>query len=356
MSEETNTAVAEAKTAPPLGEGTNPDLISEISKLLEPEAEAKPEPEVEAKTEPEAEVKPEPEPEPEPEAKAEPEKKSRSADDFKLLKSQRDSAKSELEHLRAEVADLKKKAESVDLDSLRAERDDLSKRLRAASIERHPEFEKFFTGKLNGVISRAKATAGEHGERMEQILKMDSSAYRDAQMEELFSELPASKQATLGALIAQADEVKAERQAQLADADSTYEQLMASQSEQREELLAKSRKTFDEVADRATALEVYQKREGDDEWNAEVDARLELARNGFLGQSDENELAMLSLWGAAGEKYRELLATQIELNRRLQKQLDGVQGSTPSVAATDGKKADTKELGFVEEVMQKMGG
>ena len=310
---------------------------------------AEPTPEVQA--EPEAKAEPTPEVQAEPEA----DKKSRSSDDFKLIKTQRDSAKSEVDHLRAEVTDLKKQVNSTDLDSLRAERDDLSKRLRAASIERHPEFEKFYTSKLNGVIGRAKATAGDHGERMEQILKMDTSAYRDAQMEELFSELPTSKQATLGALIAQADEVKADRQSQLQDADSTYEQLMSSQNEQHEQMLTKSRKTFEDVAERAAVLEVYQKREGDDDWNSEVDSRLELARNGFLGQSDENQLAMLSLWGAAGEKYRELLATQIELNRRLQSQLDGVQSSTPNISSDGGKNAPS-DVSFVENMKQLMEG
>jgi len=348
MSEETNTAVAEPEVAEANTEVKGPevDYIDEIHNLMKGEPEAA-EPEA---VEPEA-VEPEAV---EPEA-VEPEKKSRSADDFKLLKTQRDTAKSELEHLRAEVTDLKRQAESSDVESLRQERDDLSSRLKAASIERHPEFRKFYTQKLEGVISRAKSTAGEHGERMEQILKMDNSTYRDQQMEELFSELPTSKQATLGALIAQADEVRAEKQSQLEDADSTYEQLMSTQNNQHDQMVEKSRKVFESVAERASALEVYQKKEGDDAWNSEVDARREMARNAFLGQSSEEELAMIALWGPAGEKYRELLGVQIELNQRLQKQLDGLQGATPSVS-TDSSKQTSSEKGFIDEVNDLMRG
>jgi regulator of replication initiation timing len=348
MSEETNTAVAEPEVTEASPEVKSPevDYIDEIHNLMkaeaEPTAEAEP-----AAAENVAVAEPEP--------AAEPEKKSRSADDFKLLKTQRDTAKSELENLRAEVSDLKKQAESSDADSLRLERDDLSSRLKAASIERHPEFRKFYTQKLDGVIARAKSTAGEHGDRMEQILKMDNSAYRDQQMEELFSELPASKQATLGALIAQSDEVRAEKQSRLEDADSTYEQLMSSQSTQQAQVIEQSRKTFEAVSERASTLEVYQKREGDDDWNAEVDARRDMARNAFLGQSSEEELAMIALWGPAGEKYRELLGVQIELNRRLQEQLDGLQGATPSVS-TSSSKQPPAEKDFIAEVNELMKG
>ena len=348
MSEET---VAVAEEVPAFtGESTDPGVISEITKMLEPS-----EPEPEAKG-PEVKAEPEAKAEPEPEVQVEPEKKSRSADDFKLLKTQRDTAKSEVDTLKAEILDLKSKVDSGDIDSLRQERDDLSKRLRAASVERHPEFEKYYTNKLNGIYSRAKSTAGgEEGERMVQILKMDNSSYRDSQMEDLFSELTTSKQAQLGALIAQADEVRGERTAQLENADSAYETLQQQQNAKHEQMMNESRQTFNEVAERAGVLEVYQKREGDDAWNAEVDARMDLARNGFLGQSDENQLAMLALWGAAGEKYRELLATQIELNRRLQAQVDGVQGSNPSVAGSDGK-APAADVGFVDQVKAMMEG
>ena len=349
---------------PPV-EATEPDGPSSFIEAFKAAVEGS-EPKAEPKAEePKAEEPKAEEPKVEPKAeepKAEEPKEestpfeSRAAKDFKLLKQQRDTAKTELEKLRDEVEQLRATAPADDLDALRKERDELSSRLKAASIERHPEFEQHYTKQLQAVIDRAKGVSSEHAEKIEQLMKMDATAYRDQQMEEVFSELSAVKQSTLGALIARADEVRTERAGQLANANDTYEQMVATQQQQREQMMLSSKKVFDDVLAEARVLEVFQQKDGDEEWNADVSVREELARNIFLGQSDERELARASLWAAAGERYRDLLISQIEHNSKLQKQIEDLQGATPAVSGGSAQVGSDPEKGFIDTMKSLMDG
>jgi len=154
-------------------------------------------------------------------------------------------------------------------------------------------------------------------------------------------------------LVARLDELGGERAAQLADAKSTYEQMMAEQKTAGEKHAVNSQKVFDDVIGEARNLEVFQPREGDDEWNAEVDKRLDSARNIFLGQSDERGLARASMWASAAPKYRELLVNQMELNRRLNAQIQELKGAAPAVSpegSADGGNAEPKS--FVDRYME----
>mgnify|MGYP003647297373 CR=1 FL=1 len=303
------------------------------------------------------------EPEPEPEKAAEPEEpdskkpESRSAKDFKSIKSERDSLKNEIESLRKKIDVAGNDDSSVLVKQLREERDEMSNRLKSVSIENHPEFQKYYNTKTNSIIESARTTAGEHADRAEQVLRMADTPYRTAQIEEMFGELSPAAQAKMGALVARLDELGGERAAQLADAQSTYEQMAAEQQASGELRVVASEKVFDEVLGEARNLEVFQPREDDNEWNEEIDKRVDIARKTFLGQSNERELARQSCWAAAAPKYRELLVSQLELNRRLNAQIQELNGAAPSVVAgggsDDGGSAEPKS--FVERYMELTG-
>ena len=103
--------------------------------------------------------------------------------------------------------------------------------------------------------------------------------------------------------------------------------MMADQAKQHEAQLAETHKLFDNVVSEASNLEVFANRDGDDSWNSEVKERVDMARGIFSGENDPQELTVLASGLRLGPKYRELLVQQIELNRRLQKQLGDRVGS-----------------------------
>lgn len=293
------------------------------------------------------EPKPEdPSPE-EPEAKTE----SRSAKDFKSLKQERDTANAEVTSLKERLKELENGDVNAILEDVQKERDDLSERLKLAAIERHPEFQKKFSSRVDASIEQAKRTVGEeHAERVEKLLRMEDSEHRSQALEDLFTELPASKAAVMGAAIQSIGEVRAERDAALSNADETYRSIMAEQDAEQHEHLKQSNALFDEVAKEASNLEVYQVRDNDAKWNQEVQARLDRARTIFTGNNDASELIRASLWAAAAPFYRQTLGDSLEVNRRLREQVGGLSNAVPSLGgngkADPGDEAAPK--GFVD--------
>jgi len=131
--------------------------------------------------------------------------------------------------------------------------------------------------------------------------------------------------------------------------------LMSEQAQQRETALNDTHKLFDGVADEASKLEIFAPRENDSDWNSEVKERVDLARTIFSGENDPKELARASLWAAAAPKYRELLISQIELNRRLRLQLKDQGGATPSVSTAGGDDSKAAPKGFVDTFIELTG-
>jgi hypothetical protein len=297
------------------------------------------------------------------EAKAEPESteedskpESRSASDFKKLKEERDNNKRELEKTQEKLAELEKTDSENLLKQLQDERDDLSARLKISAVERHPEFQKKYDSKITQVIENAKLTVGEHNaERVERLLRMDESEMRTDGIEGLFAELSPARQAKLGAMLAQVDDVKSERAAMLEDADASYKQLAAGQDAQREAHVEASNKLFDEVLERARRLPMYQRKEGDDERNAQVEKMEEQARNVFAGGQSAETLAEASLWAAAAPWLYKMLGDSNELNQKLQTQVTAEGNANPTVGADTGAAEGAEPKSFMEMFGEKSG-
>jgi len=279
---------------------------------------------------------------------------SRSSSDFKKIKEDRDNARRELDDLKSKLADLENSDVDKIMEQIKAERDDLSQRLKLAAIERHPKFQQEFQEKVGSVIEQAKRIVGsENADRVEELLNMSESDYRNNSLDEVMMELSTTKQAQLGSLLTRIDEVRRERSAALENAEQTYQQMLQEQTQMREAQIAETHKLFDNVVGEASKLEVFASRDGDDEWNSEVKDRVDMARSIFSGENDPKELARASLWAAAAPKYRELLVQQIELNRRLQKQLSDQGDANPSVKSAGGasKEAPKDFIAAFNEAM-----
>jgi len=290
----------------------------------------------------------------EPETATEETSESRSSSDFKKVKEDRDNARRELEEIKSKLEKLDDSDVNNIMEQLKSERDDLDQRLKLAAIERHPQFQKEFQAKVDSVTEQAKRVVGtESADRIAELIQLTDSEYRSNAIEEVMLELSTTKQAQLGSLLTRMDEVRYERAAALENAESTYQNMMAEQSKQQEAQMAATHKLFDGVVNDASNLEVFAQREGDDGWNSEVKQRVDMARSIFSGENDPAELARASLWAAAAPKYRELLVQQIELNRRLQKQLGDQGESNPSVSSGGGE-AKSEPVDFVTAFQQAM--
>jgi hypothetical protein len=291
-------------------------------------------------------------------------KSTKAADAFRKIKEEKAQLAKQLDELKAGKS-TNPQFESQ-LKTLQEERDALSERVRLLDIERHPEFVKKYEGKINSVFESVKGLVGTDGERLVGLLKSPESDYRNSQIDDIVEGLSPSKKAKLGALIVRYDEINSEKAAEMSEAKSDYDAIISKYQQDNEQgtkaALESASKTWAKVSENARALEIFEPREGDEEWNGELNQRLSLAQQIFNGENSEEDLAKAALWAAAAPKYRELLYSQVEVNKRLQAELAKYRGSEPGVsskATNPGFKSanvnNAKSEDFVASVLKSLG-
>ena len=291
-------------------------------------------------------------------------KSTKAADAFRKIKEEKAQLAKQLEELKAGKST--NPNFEAQLKALQEERDALSERVRLLDVERHPEFIKKYEGKINGVFESVKSLVGTDGERLVGLLKSPESDYRNSQIDDIVEGLSPAKKAKLGALIVKYEEINSERASEISEAKQDYDAIISRYQQENEEgtkaALEQASKTWAKVSENARALEIFEPRENDEEWNSELNQRLSLAQQIFNGENSEEDLAKAALWAAAAPKYRELLYAQVEVNKRLQAELSKYRGSEPGVtskATTGGARpANTnaaKSEDFVASVMKSLG-
>ena len=291
-------------------------------------------------------------------------KSTKAADAFRKIKEEKAQLAKQLDELKA--GKTSNPNFEAQLKTLQEERDALSERVRLLDIERHPEFVKKYEGKINSVFESVKGLVGTDGERLVGLLKSPESDYRNSQIDDIVEGLSPSKKAKLGALIVRYDEINGERAAEMSEAKSDYDAIISKYQQDNEQgtkaALESASKTWAKVSENARALEIFEPREGDEEWNGELNQRLSLAQQIFNGENSEEDLAKAALWAAAAPKYRELLYSQVEVNKRLQAELAKYRGSEPGVsskATNPGFKSanvnNAKSEDFVASVLKSLG-
>ena len=291
-------------------------------------------------------------------------KSTKAADAFRKIKEEKAQLAKQLEELKAGKSS--NPDYETQLKSLQEERDALSERVRLLDVERHPEFIKKYEGKINGVFDSVKNLVGTDGERLIGLLKSPESDYRNSQIDDIVEGLSPAKKAKLGALIVKYEEINGERSAEISEAKQDYDAIISRYQQDNETntkaALEQATKTWAKVSENARALEIFEPRENDEEWNSELNQRLSLAQQIFNGENSEEDLAKAALWAAAAPKYRELLYAQVEVNKRLQAELSKYRGSEPGVTSkvTSGgsRPANTnaaKSEDFVASVMKSLG-
>ena len=292
-------------------------------------------------------------------------KSTKAADAFRKIKEEKAQLAKQLEELKSGKTSNPNFEEQ--LKTLQQERDALSERVRILDVERHPEFVKKYEGKINGVFDSVKSLVGSDGERLVGLLKSPESDYRNSQIDDIVEGLSPSKKAKLGALIVKYDEINGEKASEISEAKADYDAIISKYQQDNEQgtkaALESATKTWQKVSENARALEIFEPRDGDEEWNGELNERLSLAQQIFNGENSEEDLAKAALWAAAAPKYRELLYAQVEVNKRLQAELSKFRGSEPGVTskATGGggsrpaNASSAKSEDFVASVMKSLG-
>lgn len=353
---------------------TRPDTVSNFIDSLSTEAQAF-SPKAEGLTPPPTPEPPKPNPEPskpdekakqpEPVKETEPQnedgqdkwprsakdweaRKSKQAERQKAIEAERDAIKAERDAVKAEIETLKKQGPSPELEALKKERDELSDRLRLVAVTEHPKFKAYFENKTNAQIELAKRTVGtERAARVEEILKMAPSEHRDMQLEEFAADLTDFKRSQLGSVVMALSQIQQERETEVTKARDNYKAMSESQekaqTEARQKIQQQSEKSFNDkvnlAQDAKGGLFVFQKRDGDTEWNKGVDNRIEEAKRLMFGQGTPDLIAEAALRAVSLPVVLQTLIKRDEELSGLREQIKALSASAPTVKSGEQPKA-----------------
>lgn len=227
--------------------------------------------------------------------------KSKRKEKEALLVKERDEIKIERDRLNEEIATLKKQGPSPELESLKKERDEYEQQLRLYSVENHPKFKAYFEGKTNAQLELAKRIVGpDNAEAAAKALALPEGEYRDARLEELMGNLTPMQSTRLGGVLNALSEIGAERQSEVAKGRENFDKMMAEQKAGADRIQAENTKAANEAVnaviaqaqDPKSGLFLFQKKEGNEAWNKEVDARIAAFKHLSLGPATREQRVM----------------------------------------------------------------
>jgi hypothetical protein len=226
-------------------------------------------------------------------------------------------------------------------ESVKTERDKLSEALRLAAVERHPRFQQYYDGKINGHVEAAKRIVPtEKADEIATLFKMEDSPWRAQRLEEVMGELTPLQSSRLGAILNSIDELRAERSGEIKRAADDYQKVLTETETktkaQQEKSRAEAQKIFEETLKAAQAnLAPYQNKDGDEAWNKSVAARIDNARQLLFGSLPPQELVRAALAASAVPALLEAHQAALAEIQKLTAQLAAAQKSAPSLSRRD---------------------
>lgn len=248
-------------------------------------------------------------------------------------------------------------------ESAKKEHERLSKRaaeleaeLERVAYERSPKFKEKFGARETAMRSQLEATAKDLGVEDHQVAQLNalSGRRRFEMIDEL--DIPQSAKGALSSLAMQLDGIKAEREA---DLGRSREELTAWQQEQEQErkqqeqaLRAEEDRVFaEELGTATTTLPAFQKIEGNEAWNKEVESRIEQARQFFNGGADIKQLAQLALRGMNDLVSEKIIKAQQQRLKEYADQLSRYKSTNPGGGSAPEIKTDKSGMNPMERAM-----
>lgn len=260
------------------------------------------------------------------------------AADWKALRSRAERAESRI----AELESTAPGATNAELTALRRERDDLATRLRLVAIERDPRFESEYNNASKVVLDTARSAVGlVNADAAERILRMLPSEARDAATEKFLESLPGYKQTQFGYALAEMDKLRAMKETKVAESLANWQRLQAEGRASLEAERAGVISKLDDLIARWQSPEspvvVWQKKDGDTEWNNKVDESVALAREILSGDMDEAGMVDAAARAASFHLLAENFAAALAELEAIKAERDQLKGVSPGAAPAGGE-------------------
>jgi len=250
--------------------------------------------------------------------------------------------------LKRQIEEFKKTAPSTKLEedprykTIDEENRKLSEQLRIVAIEKHPRFQQFYDNKINAQIDLAKRVVGpENADRIATLLKMPDNDYRAQQIDELTNSLSPTQQARIGSVLNSLESIQFDRQAQIDQAKTDGERLFneakanaeKQQNERKGQLETLFQNVTQSVSDPASkdAISVFQKQDGNEDWNKGVDARLAYAKSLLFDSHTPETMIKAALQASALPGLLKSHAEALDKIKTLEAQVKGMSAAQPTL-------------------------
>jgi hypothetical protein len=256
---------------------------------------------------------------------------------WKEVNEERARLKAENEAFKAEQEKWKTwETERKEYDTIKKQNSELLDRMQQIAVEKDPRFENYFKTKTDTAIALARQAVGDsHSERVSKLLQLPDSDWRTEQLEAVMSELGPTRQSRLGAAIVEMDRIALERSTAIAKSRDNWEAMQKADRDERQSQKQKFESTFQDRlhkwSDPEKGLAVFQKKDGDEAHNAEVDKRIQYARNILNMNVTPDEFSKAALWAASAPG---LLQDQIALkqeNATLRAEIEALKAGGPEL-------------------------
>lgn len=306
------------------------------------------------------EVKPDKPPE-KPAAKTEekPAEKSPAREHFKALEADRDrfreevsKLKPEYEQAKAQLAELQSKLEQTsklqpEYEQAKQKLEEYQKIVKELYVERDPQFQAHFGQRISTAVLEAKEAVGvELSSKIEQVLQVPPSNFRDQQVAELAEGLNDFSKAALVSAYTELKRAERERKAELQKASENYAKLQEVQAKRQQEESEKAAETRNALLAHVNSQIEPELTETDPELAKTIK---ENVKRMVHGEMDAKGYTNVLVYAARGQKAEAILKSKDEQIAKLEAQLAELQTAQPSLSgggsAPKGKPGEFEDIG-----------
>lgn len=269
----------------------------------------------------------------------------------KRLREEAAAFKAQLELAKADSDKFREQAEALaklqpEFEATKKDRDEYQKIVKQLYIEHDPQFQTHFNQRVQAALVDAKEAVGpDLAAKVEQILSVPPSSYRDEQLEALTEGMSEFRRSSLVQAYADLKRTERERKAELAKSAENHAKLQEVQAQ-------RAREAEERAAASRAALIQHANAQIDPEL---TDAAPELAveiktRTKAIVEGTANAEAYIGMLvdAARGRKYSALVKDQAEKISKLEAQLASMQTAQPSLGGGAGgghKPAEPEDMG-----------
>lgn len=278
------------------------------------------------------------------------------------LAKERDAIKAEAEAKAARAAELETKlkelegrAAPADYEQTKKERDAFHNQLLTFDTLNHPQVKARFEEQTKIAMETATAYLdGEDKAKVETALALPEGRYKQQQLQQVMSELDDMSRMNVLTAATELRKLNLEKEQLAKKAEANRSQMHENAQQEQRQRQQQFERVIDTVLTKTDApgMELFQEKDGEEEWNSEVSNRRQVAKKLFMGGFTPEESARFAAKAAAYDRAYDTIQKQEQAIGKLVGLIEQMQGASPSMSSSAATQKPTKPLTYAEHLMK----